>query len=70
MVRYGMLTGAETISLKQLISGTHLTRIHPGHAEKFRMLGLTATTRGGSVVTERGRREAGAFTRGHMSHPQ
>jgi len=63
MVRYSILTGAETISLKQLISGTLVARVNPGHAEKLRVLGFTEMKRGEAVVTEQGRKEARAFTR-------
>ena len=63
MVRFSMLTSAETISLKQLIGGTHAARIHPGHAEKLRMLGFTEMKRGEALVTERGRKEVRTFTR-------
>ena len=63
MVRYSMLTGAETVSLKQLISGTHVARVNPRHAEKLRMLGFTELKQGEAVVTEQGRKEARAFTR-------
>lgn len=58
-----MLSGAETISLKQLINGMHVARVNPKHAEKLRMLGFTAMKQGEAVVTEQGRKEARAFTR-------
>jgi hypothetical protein len=63
MVRYSMLTGAEMSSLKQLISGTHATRVPPGHLENLKRVGFTEMKRGEAVVTEQGRKEARAFTR-------
>ena len=63
MVRYSMLTGAEMSSLKELISGTQVARVNPGHLKNLRRVGFTEMKRGKAVVTEEGRKEARAFTR-------
>ena len=70
MVKLNLLSGAETISLKQLINGMHVARVHPGHAEKLRVLGFTEMQRGETAVTERGHQEASSVARSHSPHCQ
>jgi hypothetical protein len=66
MVKFNILTSAEMISLKQLISGTHVARIDVGHAEKLRSLGFTEMKRGEAVVTESGQQQVRIFTGSHL----